>query len=128
MVVFKVAQTVGNGASFGLTVFAVVHLTMFLFRWFGERWDKHTARLAEREALADESIANRMRKLEAQQVTDANLITGLYRALNVLTAKVNELAPLDPALIEVREIIASALDSDQSQTPLDMIDLLRGAK
>jgi hypothetical protein len=119
----------GKATGAGLVALAFVKLVMFLFKWCGERWDAHVRRVTEREAIADKSIANRIRHLELQQERDARLIGGLYRALNVLTMKVAEINPFDPALVEVRDIITAALRETPSDTPQDlesMIDQLRG--
>jgi hypothetical protein len=119
-------QTGGRATGYGLAALAAVKLIMFLFEWCGRRWDAHVKRMGEREALADKSIGARLRHLESQQARDATLIAGLYRAIGILTAR---LAPADPALVEVRDIIAAALHADPGPTPQDMenmLDKLRG--
>jgi hypothetical protein len=114
-------QTGGKATGYGLVALAAVKLIMFLFEWCGRRWDAHVKRMAEREAIADKSIGNRIRHLELQQRRDARLIGGLYRAVHVLTAR---LMPTDPALIEVRDIIAASLRVDPGETPQDMENML----
>lgn len=121
MMLLKAATAVGEGANVGLAAIACVLFVRFFLKWCGERWDAHVKRMAEREKIAGDSIIGRIRHLEEQQVQDARLIAGLYRAVHVLTAR---LAPHDPALVEVRDIIAAALNTTPGRTPQDMVELV----
>lgn len=124
------AVTAAKFGGAGLVVYTIGRVWMHFLDWLGKRWDAWQLRLAEKEAIADASIAGRLKHLEQQQQRDAKLIAGLYRALSVLTVKVAAINPFDPSLVEVRDIIAAALDvvEPDKATPQDMLDSLGRVK
>lgn len=108
----------------GLIVYTIGRVFMFLCDFAASRWDAHVRRVAEREALADASIATRLKHLEAGQGRDAIRLAALERCVGILTVAVREISPGHVSLTEVAEIIAASLNIVDPRIPPDMADTL----
>ncbi len=114
----------GKLAGAGLIVYAAMRFALGLLEWIGRRWDAHVARMVEREALSDKSIADRMRNLEKNETALYRQVEQLTRAVQLLADRVRRENPADPALVEVAQILASSFGPPSSDVPQDMTDTL----
>lgn len=120
-----VAAKFGAG---GLAIYTAGRVWMHLLDWIGARWDAWQKRLAEKEALADRSIAARLKHLELGQMRDASRMAAHERAINKLVGALRDLKPDHPALVEVADILAAAVNVVLPDVPDDMTETLRGLK
>lgn len=118
----------GRIAGMGLLMLAGVHLFRFICTFLAGRWDVSAARSIEREALADKSIANRLKKLEDHNAHLEWRFAEAMRAIGLLADRVRRDDPFDPTLVDVAEIIASCFAPPSRQVPPDMTEQLREMK
>lgn len=114
----------GRLAGMGLLTLAAVQLFKFLCTFVAGRWDASAARSVAREALADKSIAGRLKKLEEHNAHLEWRFAESMRAIGLLADKVRKADPFDPTLVEVAAILASCFAPPARSVPPDLAGIL----